>query len=1632
MSSSIATIAGSSKLPSKPIQPTQYWTYENALSLIKFCQDPYLSDALNEFLLLNKDVILSPEPFEIKNKSITIKTDTKEISIRGILFTDLTSKMIENGELISSKLNLDVKEVIRVISQTCKKIPPKSKHKLNIKSKLDDERHHDFENENLNLYILNVLRERRIILKIASELASNKTNQYASSIIRNLGKEIFLSGNYLNSLLNSIKNTSVSMVNGSYITGLSDRIDETIFKELALFFIESLKLLIELSMQNPLVTKNMLKEWFEFLQASKFGIAVGSPLLHQEAYDLIQALITIITVELLDLENTSNSDDDDGPDKFMNDIEIFTFINKICTSDYNNNSVITFSWSILLLRKSYFLSEYPDSESSKNFQTKFDITSINETINQLNKKSLNFDVFGLLKKINNILKYDPLYSAILSTVITSSVALLELTPEITSTILDVIRNCPNNIVENFFSNEATIDTFIIARAKFPLLLSPYIKLASINGNFALHEFNDLRSYIQNYKKDYFDQLYHLDEQDPELIQITSEINIYPPFESNKKLAMALTSGTKAKLLPAANSDEVLVTFLYQYNGWAFLGRVLQNLSKNLNNVDVLREEIIVDILNLMNNVAKDNGEEEIKLMLESMSAYTDESDIMEIIFSFLEQALHLRNVTISTATINILTTLIPIVSNRIWPFLTKSALFSKDGKEGLAALIFGSVEMVNGDYKFSASLINFANALVEESISINYNYPFNTKSEILHKISSHLIFLFENIFYSRFNHFHQKLQMSVSLIDFFTTILTTVYGVQNGLSSENKVTSVFINSSKQIFDSFTASTRNSARAILPLLYVIEAVAQNLNAMELSDNTGIWTYKYIESTFSFSKLIIELRNNMKVKPSALEQELFTNSLQLVQIFANIESYGAFSLDLLTSLIDADWLNETAPSLLSYLGNDGAKILQNSLANGLDNTFDDYDMKVSLYNFICAVMRSSQEGLIVLFNTGKGAFNIESKEPKLSLIQILKKNVREIKYYPNSVSIHLIDAIALSCNSWTTVKETKFDEDFVELLLDRTKLQIKESPKSIEGYISRCYEVTLASKIADILALYLFTTKNEKCKKKINEFLNSKEFIEVVENKFEIHNYHPFLQNELESSFEAAYPTSNLADFVTSLHERDKVSIDAIYNLKLMDKLFKSSDSWDEIKERIIASSINDQYLTAQLNGVHSFKALLTSFCTRFEGKLIDEYLTFTNFLLNIDIEENIPTERFRSVFFERIDLGFYLIYSIYTRKPERHTTEALEILKNASTLLTSDGLNFAFELTSSNGTYRPLLRIIYCALKMIENSTVFGLTSLFENLFNIIVTKSIKVLSIELQNEIYLYKVNGFKELSKKVNEKYDDLLLVLSILKVFMQIQTSNPLLSSKIASSIKSFNSIKTLINMYMYSHPIELNEEFGFAQLSLTFLSEFMSIESVANDIINSGLYITLLESPISKPIRNGELSITDNNKYYKLWINGILPIIITSLYKLGATVAPEICVALQLFGKQISFCFNSWSNDSKSIQISTALLIETNQLIVIYDILKAMNIEEYLKTQQPNEILDSEDIDMRILPGIESESKRDDFIDCIDNLLKHPKFLTSRIIPSSHEEQIIIERGDEQYNNFVKRVFEEIRGLKTLLNE
>jgi nuclear pore complex protein Nup188 len=1630
-----ATVVDQSKsvLPLKPVQPTQSWTFDHAVSLLKSCQDRSILESLDEFLMMNKSVLLNPNPF-IGDTNAKIE-GAKEITLRGILYSNISPTMLKDSSTIAHSLNMSQLEVLRIICQTCQTFPERKVTVTEkVQSKLPDDRQNHLQQQTHYLYMSNIFKERRSLLKIVIELLNNKTNMATSTTIQNLGKEIFMSTSYVNSVLSTIEKKFDMLIDQLYMNE-SPEMSELSYVETVLYVLDLHKVLVEILLQNPTITKETMQAWFKLVEKKNFLMDVASNIKLQDSFNLLKGFSSIVSILFFDLDNSFDSENNTN---FLSDGPTFKSINDLIVHQLNCNSIVLYCWSIILLRKLYYLQEFPDPS----FSSIYPLQQIDSTINDLNLRCQHLNVFQDIYELNALLKFDNIYSAILTSVLIAAMPLISLNSENSHTIASVLKDAPNSVIEKFFNNEATINAIVLSRAKFPLLLTPYLELASINGNFAYSEFSELKSYISVFKKEEFKKLYKLDDENTELVSLTEPVDLYPPYELNRKLSLLLEIDTKAKILPGGNNDEVLVMFLYNYSGWAFLGRVLQNISRLFSNSDQEKVDIAVQILRLLSKVVEDSTQENTQIALDSMSAYTDDSDILEVILRLLEQGLHSRNVVVSETVIKLLTQLMPFLSHRILPYLSKSSLLSSNGKDGFASTFFGAIEIVNGDYTFTISLIKLTNSLVQNCLTYNHGYPAKSKGAILSKFTKHLIYVFESFSHNKFNNAYQKMEVGVLILDSFSSILAYFYGIDELSKPDDKVTKVLEHAAESILSSFTVSSKELPRSIIPILNMIESFSTNLNLYELSDLSGIWYVSWFKCAMAYCRLVITIRSSLQDKPSSLEKQLFKKLPELVLIYSQHHPFKKDILDLITSLTNAKWKSESKASLLSHLGRDHAQVLMYSLVADLDSAFVDYRLKISLYDFICSVLEGDQQGLAVLFVSGRDVFGDFTKQDKdepqnnkNSILTILKRNVRDIQYLPNVVSVHLLDAIALAFNSWTTVRENTDDNEFINDLIKKVEMGITTQPTTTEEYIEVCYELRLVSKIAEIIALFLFTSNNEKIQNNIIDLVASEKFTQIFKDRFSIKGYRPALHMNLELTFEAAFPQTKLSDFTVALNHRNRFGIGSIYNISLMDKLFEKESQWSQIKEQVVASSVNQQYLISQISLAKPLGALLVSFSRRFRNKMKPEMLDLVLNLLQTNINEGCPNVMFLLIFEERIQISFYLIYSIFNNpEVKKDPRKIFEVLKASIELLSSTSINYYSSLaessTESTVNYRPLLRIIFCCLNLVKDDSAILIEyfSIFREIFDIVICKSTRTILTEFQNEVYLSRNSKTYNPSTRMNSRIDDLLLIMSILKTFVNVNTYAKL-DNEIASLIDDNGTIKALLNLYSSSHCIEVNHEYVFANLSLNFIQELMKVNSIAEKFVTSGLFVVLVESPISIPIKTGGVNVTSGAQYHRLWTDGILPLTIISLHKIGINVVPEISLALLLFGKQIDYCIQSWSKDSSSIRITTATIAETSQILMLYELLQSMNVSQYLQSQQPHhpQPEQGEVSDMRILPGIDTESKREMFVNKLSNLLKHPKFLTTRISPSSKEEQRIIEIGGPTYDEFVTTLIGDIRDLK-----
>lgn len=1597
----------------RPMEQTSLWTFSSALGLLKGAPD-YNGDALDEFLLHSNDVILLPLPFHTESK---LDSNTKEFTLRAVLFSSIAPESVELALKISDYLDMDPKEALRVIVQTTARVPELKVDQEGMSSRLPDDRAKKAEKERLLRYAFTLLKERRTVVEVASECFKNRSNDGFSLTVRNIGKSVG-SGGYSVKAIQALKST-VSKLGET--TG-DDDLDALILTEQTLYLVAMLKFLCEIFVACYEVKTDVVVEWFGLMKDTNFLLDLGPRVEHKETYTLVQALATILNLQVLDLEHQFNTKSEV---LYLDNAQAFKTVND-AISNHGSNSIIQYAWLILLYKKSIILGEYKPSE----FLSIVSIDNITNSITFLRESIATTDVFGEISSLNKFLKFDNIFSVVLSNLLIVALPLLTVTKEIASCIKEVLSYAPNSIVEKFYDDEEARKAIVLARAKFPVSISPYLKLASINGNFAFHEFAELRSYMSVFNKEEFGMLYDIDLENTDLIKLSKMIDVYPPFEINNKLSLVLKQETKGKIIASGQEDKVLVSFLYNYNGWAFLGRILQNLSKSFDITDDDKVQLLSDMLELLHKTTDQNSLEDISTVLEYMSAYTDDSDIVEVLFRLFEQGLHNRSVEILEILLQIFANLMPLLSNRIWPYMSKSSLLSINGKEAFLSILFGSIEMVRGDYSFTIALVKFVFSLAENCLAVQDDYPESLKAEILAKFIEHLLTVFEGYTNCKFNDGFQKLELGVLILDVFRQTLETIHFIDANVAPSEKPTKVFAKASDRILTAFLFTDSGYTRSASPILLMIDSLASSFDYYEAIDVSGYFSEIWIHSALSFSRLLVTIRSSINASPSFFEKELFSRLPQLVTVYSRIGSFRKVVLDLITALTDGKWEKEPMPSMLSHLGRLHSQIFLHSLATDLDNAFDDYAIKISIYDFLCAIMEANQQGLSVLFISGRDVFREFAKLTQdgpqaVSLLSILKRNVKDIKYYPNSVTVHLLDAIALAFNSWTTARDEDGDAIFIDELIGiMDGFSKPENLAASEELITACYKNKLFAKIAEILSLVLFTTKNEKGKQSITKLLTSDKFVEKLSNLFTVNNYQIALYDDVNNVFLEAFPKHKLSHFALSLQKRNRFGAGAVYEMFMMDALFLSSPDWPRVRAKIVQSSANIQFYNAQLAVSKSLGALLTAFCRKAPTQLTPKYLDFVSKLLSLDAPSDSYTESFsKQVNLERIELAFLIAYTINgVEAIKKDPSTALDIVKASAELLTSSGVEYLSVQTENSVSYRSLLRLIYVALSMINDDYDFIVArfGVLRDLFDLVIARGTKSIIVELQNDVYLSRTNK-KHKSVNLSDRLDDLRLILSILKCFTGFKISSTL-QSELVHSLTSNGTVDILLSLYSFSHLILVNDEPIFAQLSLMFIQQLLSVETFASRFVNSNLFMVICESVISQPIRNGGITIENAPQLHRTWTNGILPIIVTVISRPGKKT--DVFNTLSAFARQIDSCIDSWSKDSSALQVSSATTWETTQILFIYLKLSEMAKAENYSVGQPTQV------DMPLVPGLDTPQKREYFVDYVENLLKHPNFLSSRIVPSSAEEAALIKAGDGPYQTFVQGLVGEIGEMKSFL--
>lgn len=253
----------------------------------------------------------------------------------------------------------------------------------------------------------------------------------------------------------------------------------------------------------------------------------------------------------------------------------------------------------------------------------------------------------------------------------------------------------------------------------------------------------------------------VDETESSPIKLLDELCLFAPraasgYESSDQFigggGIIIPRQTKGKVISDNRTAPPIVMWEHGYSALVFFGRILEcalvgsagggsstvvgrrgggsAIADQLGNKEAVGE--IISILTTMilscslssNGSATERSEHVTTLLEEASEVVARNRDVVSIIFDLLEDELQgsSRGIAASQGTefitigLQFVDALAPVLPNRVWPYLARSSLLERHGKEGTLMRITNGIEVVRGDYSFTCSALRLFEDLVEDGI----------------------------------------------------------------------------------------------------------------------------------------------------------------------------------------------------------------------------------------------------------------------------------------------------------------------------------------------------------------------------------------------------------------------------------------------------------------------------------------------------------------------------------------------------------------------------------------------------------------------------------------------------------------------------------------------------------------------------------------------------------------------------------------------------------------------------------------------------------------------------------------------------------------------------------------------------
>ncbi|CAF9902868.1 MAG: hypothetical protein HETSPECPRED_000039 [Heterodermia speciosa] len=1105
-----------------------------------------------------------------------------------------------------------------------------------------------------------------------------------------------------------------------------------------------------------------------------------------------------------------------------------------------------------------------------------------------------------------------------------------------------------------------------------------------------------------------------EDEDANYIQLTEDFSLVSyrsgtsSMQNSKSLRMsrALTSSSQSSCLQiiskgtpgrvVSEARPFVVLWRWEYHLLEYMGKVLKLASLNdnmsLNSITTLHSrDVVAEIIDLINTMmmsslrfdpptlSSQNNVEAARSIIENVSDGLDRNgDLITVVLSIFEDELYRRRKVseiesagdILVRCIQFVFTILPVVPDRVWPFLGRSGLLGIDGDESQLSNIVTAIEMATGQYDFLLGCVHVYERLVEDATihAVSRKTPSKVVTrfggeaklgtgvsqaamrKILLAFTQSMLDVFLSNMHWKFVDQNERLEINSRLCTIFEGILCHCYAIDDSTPPSQKLTESLAPSADYLVDTFLSP--NVDINVNPLLHIFTEGLITPNTT-LATHARDYRTSQVRAALSLSTTLVHINCLTQSRSGRFQHKLLEASPTLAKLYAAHESYKLPIVQVLEALTKAVAVgDEQPPSILAHLGEEQASHFLEVLSL-IDRPFDDVALSVGIWRFLSAIVSQRQQWFAIFVLTGtspretfknrKTADSSPNPEPILTVA--LDELLHIERLHPQKV-LGMLEFVALSADNWPWIM-TNIEQHPLFLDALQNFLVNMSSPSSDQSHrFSDYVKIQICSHMVEILASTVRHAQQTGNSSFARHLLPNLSYL--TETAVSTPHYNNSLHSKLRQNFESRFSTCFLVNFKRTTLTRPMLGNSFYYNMEIADEMLSFDSAWTSSRGSGFAgeferANINLSVVEAQVNLLYSWKCLAIQL-----SRSLASNPDFQQLMIKIVVDclkSNLGESSTNLAVLEKLaqtraELAFTLVQRLIEVKCGHQ--ELKQILpatwdtlrkydNNVETALRGEGSDY----------YRLLLKTLLLALQChltqstpndgpldddlttTKPSTSPATTHIVLEIIDLIVARGFRALTILLHDDVSLVQPPDFT--------------LVTAILRTAFLIPgiTRN---TTQLLTSFADASTARCASSLLSWSDQLATNDDPVYGELSIHFLLELSNVTSLAESLAVEGVVSHITSTNLMKYLRQETVlgPFDFPVRIYRIWSRGLLPLFLNLLHSVGPPIAAEIAGVLNSFPQQLTRASNAFDTDTKSSILTLSITSEAQTLAVITGIL------------------------------------------------------------------------------------------------